>query len=317
MIEPTLNYVFCPGPAAAPAHGAATNAAGHRVAYWEWNDTGNPAHPHVVVCVHGLSRQGRDFDTLARRLSRSARVICPDMAGRGRSDWLADPKAYEIPLYIADTLVLLNKLHQQVPMTKLDWVGTSMGGLMGIILCGQGGLPLPVPFHRLVLNDVGPAIEWPALQRIGQYLGNPVRFESPQQGAAALWAVSQSFGPHTEEQWSALSRPMLRELADGAFGLHYDPALAVPYRSMSQEASAAGEALLWQLYDQIQVPTLLLRGEDSDLLSRATATAMTQRGPHAKLLEWPGVGHAPTLVAQDQVEAVAAFLLDDEPVSQG
>ncbi|WP_236748621.1 alpha/beta fold hydrolase [Acidovorax carolinensis] len=162
------------------------------MAYWEWNGTGNPAHPHVVVCVHGLTRQGRDFDTLARALSRHARVICPDVVGRGQSDWLADPAGYQIPQYVADMLALLGQLQQQAPVQTLDWVGTSMGGLIGMALCGQPGLgvpdepsasaetsvtavgslwPLAVPVRRLVLNDVGPAIEWLALQRIGQYLG--------------------------------------------------------------------------------------------------------------------------------------------------
>ena len=168
MIEPTLNYVLCPGPAASPEtpDRAPAPAQQHRMAYWEWNATGNPAHPHVIVCVHGLSRQGRDFDTLARVLSQHARVICPDVVGRGRSDWLADPMGYQIPQYAADMLALLAQLHQQAPITTLDWVGTSMGGLIGMGITGQPGLPLPMPVRRLVLNDVGPVIQWQALQRI-------------------------------------------------------------------------------------------------------------------------------------------------------
>ncbi len=340
MIEPTLNYVLCPGAASeAGPHARAPGSpqAQHRMAYWEWNGTGNPAHPHVVVCVHGLSRQGRDFDTLARALSQHARVICPDVVGRGQSDWLADPAGYQIPQYVADMLSLLGHLQQQAPVQTLDWVGTSMGGLIGIALCGQPGLgvpdeppapagvsatgvgsmwPLAVPVRRLVLNDVGPAIEWQALQRIGQYLGAPVRFDSLQQAADALSATSSSFGPHTAEQWLELSRPMVRALPGGGLGLHYDPAIAQVFRATTPEASAAGALQLWQLYDRIQARTLLLHGAQSDLLAPETAQAMARRGPRAKLVEFEGVGHAPTLMAQDQVTAVTDFLLaPDETVA--
>lgn len=310
MIEPRLNYVPCPGPAAQPQEG--TPADGHRMAWWEWNATGNPQHPHVVVCVHGLSRQGRDFDTLARALCGRVRVVCPDVVGRGQSDRLADPMAYQLGQYVADMLALLSHLHRQAPLQTIDWVGTSMGGLIGMAVCGQPGLPLPVPVRRLVLNDVGPTIEWQALQRIGQYLGQSVCFESLQQAADLLWSLSTTFGPHTPEQWMELSRPMVRMLPEGGYGLHYDPAIAVPFRALTQEAASAGEAALWQLYDQIAARTLLLRGAQSDLLSPQTARAMGQRGPRARLVEFEGVGHAPTLVAADQVAVVSDFLLGDD-----
>lgn len=280
------------------------------MAYAQW---GAADAAHVVVCVHGLSRQGRDFDVLAQalvdRAAQPLRVVCPDVVGRGGSDWLKDPAGYQIPAYAADMLALLAQLHQQAPIATLDWVGTSMGGLIGLALCGQPGLPLPRPVRRLVLNDVGPAIQWQALARIGTYLGSTGRFGTVQQAADAMWAISTSFGPHTPEQWLALSRPMVKPLAEGGFTLHYDPAIAVPFRSLTQEAAAAGEAALWQLYDHIGAETLLLRGAQSDLLSRETAQAMTQRGPKARLVEFAGVGHAPTLVADDQVAAVASFLL--------
>ena len=319
MNEPTLNYVLCPGSAAPPTSAGTAPApdSQHRMAYWEWNATGNPAHPHVVVCVHGLSRQGRDFDTLARTLSAHARVICPDVVGRGRSDWLADPMGYQIPQYAADMLALLGQVHQQAPIATLDWVGTSMGGLIGMGIAGQPGVPLPAPVRRLVLNDVGPVIQWQALQRIGQYLGQAVRFESLQQAADAMWAISTSFGPHTPAQWLELSRHMVRDLPQGGLALHYDPAIAVPFRTLTQESAAAGEATLWQLYDHITARTLLLRGAQSDLLSRATAEAMALRGPRARLVEFDGVGHAPTLVAEDQVAAVARFLLAQEGALAG
>jgi pimeloyl-ACP methyl ester carboxylesterase len=249
---------------------------------------------------------------LAQDLCSRVRVICPDVVGRGQSDWLKDPMGYQIPNYAADMLALLAQLK---PAT-LDWVGTSMGGLIGMVVCGQPGLPLPVPVRRLVLNDVGPSIQWQALQRIGTYLGQTGRFASLQQAADAMWAISTGFGPHSPEQWLALSRHMVKPVADGSgeFTLHYDPAIAVPFRTVTPESAAQGEAALWQLYDNIKARTLLTRGASSDLLSPATARAMTQRGPRARLIEFEGVGHAPTLIAKPQREAVMSFLLDEDPI---
>ncbi len=311
MIEPTLNYVPCP--VAAPA---GQPEAVRRMAYWEWNATGNPQHPHVVLCVHGLARQGRDFDVLARSLSTQARIICPDVAGRGQSDWLADPQGYQVPLYGMDILGLLAQLHQQAPISTLDWVGTSMGGLIAIGLLGQPNLPWPVPVRRLVLNDVGPVIEWQALARIGDYVGQMEHFDTVEQAAQALWEMSGAhFGPHTPEQWLALCRPQLRSHPQGGWTLHYDPAIAVPFRALAQatpEMAQAGEVAMWQLYEHITAQTLLLRGAQSDLLSAATAAAMTERGPKAQLVEFDNVGHAPTLVAAEQVAVVHDFLFSEQ-----
>jgi pimeloyl-ACP methyl ester carboxylesterase len=297
MSEPKLNYLPC-----------ADAGAGHRMAYWEW---GHAAASHVVLCLHGLSRQGRDFDVLAQALvarsDASVRVICPDVVGRGKSDWLSDPMGYQVPTYAADMLALLAHLK---PTTQvLDWVGTSMGGLIGMAVCGQTQFALPVPVRRLVLNDVGPVIQWDSIVRIGQYLGRVVQFESLQQAADAMWAVSTTFGPHTPAQWLELSRHMVKPDALGALTLHYDPAIAVPFGAMTQESAGQGEVVLWQLYDAIEAQTLLLRGSQSDLLSPQTAHHMTERGPKARLVEFADVGHAPTLVAADQVDAVTHFLL--------
>ncbi len=299
MTEPTLEFINCPDA-----------SGGHRMAYWQW---GNPQAGHVIVCVHGLSRQGRDFDVLAQVLVASGggavRVVCPDVAGRGQSDWLKDPMGYQIPNYAADMLALLAHLKP----TKLDWVGTSMGGLIGMVIGAQPDTALPAPLRRLVLNDVGPTIQWQALQRIGQYLGNAPRFASLAQAAQAMWVVSTGFGPHTPEEWLALSAPMVKPMTDAQAGvaLHYDPAIALPFRAITEEAAAAGEKVMWQLYDAIRAKTLLLRGADSDLLTPATAQAMTERGPKARLVEFAGVGHAPTLVAADQVAWVVDFLFGE------
>lgn len=283
------------------------------MAWWQW---GNPTASHLVVCAHGLSRQGRDFDVVAQALLQRAedrglslRVVCPDVVGRGESDWLNDPMGYQFTTYVGDMLTMLAQLHQNAPVATLDWVGTSMGGIIGLSLAGLPNLPLPVPIHRLILNDVGPTIEWSALERIGQYLGRSANFASVEEAAAAMRVISTSFGPHTDQQWLDLSRPMLKALADGGFRLHYDPAIAVPFRHVTREASVQGEAALWQIYDQISAQTLVLRGADSDLLSTATAQTMSQRGPQAQVVEFAGVGHAPTLVAHEQVLAVLDFLL--------
>ena len=307
MIEPKLNYVWCPGAATSPVAG---HEAAHRMAYREWNATGNPDHPHVLVCVHGLTRQSRDFDVLAQHLAPHMRVVCPDVVGRGHSDWLANPAHYQVPQYAADMLALLAQLHANSPITRLDWVGTSMGGLIGMALAGQPLLPAPLPFTRLVLNDVGPALEWAALSRIASYVGQNPRFDSVEQGAEALWRISSGFGPHSQQEWLALSRPMLRPRDDGGWGLHYDPAIGQAFQHMTPESAPTAEQALWQLYDQISARTLVLRGAQSDLLSAATARAMTERGPRAQLVEFAAVGHAPTLVTPDQVAVVSRFLLE-------
>jgi pimeloyl-ACP methyl ester carboxylesterase len=284
--QPRLNHVQC------------LDARGlHRMAYWEW---GAPDNDRVLVCVHGLARQGRDFDALARALRGEYRVVWPDIVGRGRSDFLADPAGYQLPAYVADVVTLLARLDART----VHWVGTSMGGLIGLGLSALPGSPI----RRLVLNDVGPAIQAEGLARIGEYLGDPIHWNTLEEAADYLWSISRTFGPHTREQWLELSRHMVKPDGDG-LKPHYDPAIAAPFRAITPEIAAAGEAALWQAYDAIRIPTLLLRGADSDVLARETALAMTQRGPKAKLVEFAGIGHVPTLIADDQVAAVREFLL--------
>jgi pimeloyl-ACP methyl ester carboxylesterase len=273
----------------------------HRMAYWQWGDAANPK---LLVCVHGLTRQGRDFDTLARSLCGEYRVVCPDVVGRGRSDRLADPAGYVVPGYVADMVSLLARLDAEV----VDWVGTSMGGLIGMGLASLDGAPV----RKLVLNDVGPVIEFAALQRIGSYVGQSGFWRTLDEAADALWALSQGFGPHSRDQWLALTVPQLKPATrDGVEGFttRVDPGIAVPFRAITPELAKAGEAMLWQAYDRLRCQTLLLRGAQSDLLSADAARAMTQRGPRAQLHEFAGVGHAPTLVHDDQIEVLRRFLL--------
>lgn len=297
---------------------AAVGGAARRMAYWDWPSLDQQSK-HTVVCVHGLSRQGRDFDTLAQALRSTSRVIAVDVAGRGHSDWLADPMAYQVPTYAADLAALILALRAESPGAILDWVGTSMGGLIGLAIAAQ---PALAP-RRLVLNDVGPVIQWAALQRIGTYLGKNPQFESEQAACDYLASISTGFGPHTDEQWQALCLPMLRH-QEGAWRLHYDPAIAQPLLALlsSSDLEGAiravkeGDSALWRLYDAITSETLLLRGAESDLLSRETALLMAGRGPKATCLEFAGVGHAPTLIADEQVNAVQRFLLKPSQESQ-
>ncbi|MEY2838877.1 MAG: hypothetical protein RJB60_1176 [Pseudomonadota bacterium] len=304
--DPQLFHVVCPG--------ASTLDAGtHRMAYWSWGDVSNK---RTLLCVHGLSRQGRDFDVLARRLSARYHVVCPDVVGRGQSDWLADAKGYQVFSYASDMIALGQALKaakgiqpEDGPL-DVDWVGTSMGGLIGL---GFSSLPPEASglrIRRMVLNDVGPRLRIEALLRIGAYLGLPKVFATEQEAADYLWSISTGFGPHTPQQWLDLCLPLLKPAAGGTgLMLRYDPAIAEPFKAMTAESATAGEAMVWQVYDNLKAETLLLRGADSDLLDAATAQEMTQRGPKAKLVSFEGVGHAPTLIAEDQVSAVEGFLL--------
>jgi pimeloyl-ACP methyl ester carboxylesterase len=284
--QPRLNHVQC-----------LDNRGLHRMAYWEWGDAANP---RVLVCVHGLTRQGRDFDTLASALCSDYRVVCPDVVGRGRSDWLADPMTYAVPQYVADMVTLLARLNAK----EVDWVGTSMGGLIGLGVAAVKGSPL----RRFVINDVGPTIEPAAIARIGSYVGRAAQWPTLDEAADALWEISQGFGPHTRAQWLALTEPQLQH-DGGVFKPRSDPSIALPFKAVTPQMAQAGEALLWHAWDSLTLPTLLLRGAQSDLLSPATAQAMTQRGPRAKLIQFDGVGHAPMLVQPEQVTAVRDFLL--------
>lgn len=289
MTEPRLDHVQC-----------LRGQRLHRMAYWEWGD---PDNPRVLLCVHGLTRQGRDFDALASALCDTWRVVCPDVLGRGESDWLADPTGYQVPAYVADMVTLLARLKAQ----SLDWLGTSMGGLIGMGLASLPGSPL----RRLVLNDVGPALDPAALARIGSYVGLPLRFASLEEGVDYLVSICASFGPHTREQWLALSLPMLRPLPDGegpGWRLHYDPRIAEVFKSLTPELVRQGEALMWQGYEALRLPTLVIRGAESDLLTAATARRMAGCGPRAEVWEVPGVGHAPTLATPPQIERVREFL---------
>jgi pimeloyl-ACP methyl ester carboxylesterase len=267
----------------------------HDMAYVEWGDPGNS---RVLLCVHGLTRCGRDFDALATALADVYRVVCPDVAGRGRSGWLANKDRYGLPQYCADMVTLIARLQ---PAT-LHWVGTSMGGLIGMAMASQAGTPIA----RLVLDDVGPVIPAAALARIGDFLGQAQRFASMDEAERYVRTVSAPFGPLTDAQWRHLTVHTVRQLADGGFELAYDPGIAIPF---CRDFMPDKDVEFWPVFDAIACPTLVVRGAQSDLLTADTALAMTVRGPRASLFEVAGVGHAPMLMEESQISAVRSFLL--------
>jgi pimeloyl-ACP methyl ester carboxylesterase len=267
------------------------------MAYTEWGEAHNP---RVLVCVHGLTRMGRDFDRLAGALAEHYRVVCPDVVGRGVSDWLRDPQWYGIAQYAADMVALIARLGVE----RVDWVGTSMGGLIGIALAGQPGSPI----GQLVINDIGPRLGAQAIARIAGYVGAPVSFTSVDEAVDYQSVTAAPFGLKSRDDWRELIEPTLRQDGD-RFVFRYDPAIAVPFKSTTPAAAAAGEAATWALYDRITARTLLVRGAESDLLTVETAAEMAARGPRPRVVEIAGVGHAPTFMPPAEIAPVRDFLL--------
>jgi pimeloyl-ACP methyl ester carboxylesterase len=265
----------------------------HRVAYTEWGD---PLHDDVALCVHGLTRNGRDFDTLAGALQKHRRVACPDIVGRGRSDWLTDKTQYTFITYCADMTALLARLRA----TAVDWIGTSMGGQIGMILAAQPNTPI----RRLVLNDIGPLVPKEAPRRLLSYVGKlPPPFESLADADKYIRQIYAPFGALSDAQWAHITRHSVRE-ADGRYALAYDPGIVEPLRDMQR-----ADFDIWQLWDRIRCPVLVLRGAESDVLQRSTAEAMKRRGPPTEVVEIEGVGHAPTMTTPEHVRLVTDWLL--------
>lgn len=264
----------------------------HRMAYREW---GAPVSP-ALICVHGLTRNGRDFDHLATALEAEFRIVCPDVVGRGASDRLASPQFYATPQYCADMATLVAALN----VKEVDWVGTSMGGLIGMALAAQPGTPI----RRLVINDVGPFIPKAALQRIGDYVGLSWRFDTLQAAEAHMRKAYAPFGNLSDPEWAELTRNSVRRDGD-TFVPDYDPAIAVPFKT-----GPIADVDLWALWDRITCPVLVLRGAQSDLLMPETLAEMQKRGPkHVDVIEFPDCGHAPALIDPAQVAAIRNWLL--------
>ncbi len=292
----------------------------HRMAYTEWGEADNP---RVLLCLHGLLRTGRDFDVLAQQLCTEYRVICPDIVGRGASEWLLDSSYYAIPQYVSDVLTLLAHIKPQ----KLDWVGTSMGGLIALSIAAlqQNPEPLPfakgvaglLPFGKLVLNDVGPELSAAGLARIAQYVSEPSQFDSWETTVRVAQQRWEAFGQHSYEQWEHLARYVFKPLGTGWVNA-YDPSIAWAFqqqleldRAKHGRLSSLAQQALWQAFESLTAPCLIVRGEFSDLLSIETAHQMLVRQPQSVFYQVTDVGHAPTLMQPDQLNVLSQFLLKE------
>ena len=267
----------------------------HRMAYHAWGD---PSNPKVLVCVHGLTRRGSDFNTLAQAMCADYYVVCPDVVGRGDSDWLKNPMLYAVPQYVSDMAALI----KQLGVKQVDWFGTSMGGLIGMVYASMPNNPI----KRMLLNDIGPRIEPEAIQRLASYVGQPFSFVNRADALQRLNEICASFGSHTPQEWEIYNGPMLSQ-KEGAWGLHYDPDISVPFASVNPIMAKAGEMAMWHAFKQIHIPMLVVRGGDSDLLSAKTVAEMCKLNPHIRSIEIPGVGHAPAFVKAEQIALAKEF----------
>lgn len=265
---------------------------GREIHFMDWGSQ----HAEAVIAWHGLARTGRDMDELAQALSGRWRVICPDTLGRGLSQWSPEPeREYCLDFYAR----LATSLVDQLGLARFHWVGTSMGGAVGMV--AADGL-LRGRIQRLVLNDIGPELAEPAVQRIRTYAGLPPDFATVGELEAFFRQVYQPFGLLTDAQWRRLAETSTRRLPNGRVTPHYDPAMA------GQFVHHPHDYVLWDVYDRLDVPVLCLRGADSDLLPADTAEAMRDRGPRALVVTVPGCGHAPALNVPEQLQLVQRFL---------
>ena len=267
----------------------------HRMAYHAWGD---PNNPKVLLCVHGLTRRGSDFKTLAQAMCKDYYVVCPDVVGRGDSDWLANPMLYAVPQYVADIALLVKKLG----VSQVNWLGTSMGGLIGMVYAAMPNSPI----KKMLINDVGPKIEPEALKRLGSYVGQAFTFVNRADALERLNQICATFGEHTPKEWETYNGPMLIQ-KDGQWIMHYDPNISVPFASVNPIMAKAGEMAMWHAFKQIHIPMLIVRGGDSDLLSAATVAEMCRVNPYARSIEIPHVGHAPAFVKSEQIALAKEF----------
>lgn len=277
---PTSHYMQC---------------AGREIHFMEWG----PAHKPVVIAWHGLARTSRDMDELAAYLSSSSmgyRVICPDTIGRGLSQWSPDPKnEYCLAFYATLAVALVD----QLGLDRFHWIGTSMGGAIGLVAAAGA---LRTRIERLVLNDMGPQLAASALDRIRGYAGNPSAFATVSELEQYFRTIYKPYGFLTDAQWRRLTETSTRRLPDGRVTPHYDPAM------VQQFVNYPGDHERWAEYDSLRMPVLCLRGADSDLLAADTAARMAQRGPRARVVTIAGCGHAPALNVPAQLELVGGFL---------
>ena len=280
------DYVECTSP-----------AGQHRMAYHAWGD---PRNPNVLYCVHGLSRRGSDFRVMAEALCDRYYVVCPDIVGRGDSDYLSNPMFYTVPQYLSDMVSLSSKLS----IEQVNWFGTSMGGLIGMVYAAMPGHRV----RRLILNDVGPRIEAAALIRLASYVGKPFAYVNRHIALEKLNSICAPFGKHTDSEWELLNGPMLLE-KNAQWILHYDPAISVPFSAVTPAIAKAGELAMWQSFQSIDCPILIVRGAESDLLSKQTVAEMCALNPRATSIEIEKAGHAPAFIKAEQIDIARQFFL--------
>ncbi len=285
----TLHYLTLtdPGNPARPRH----------LAYYQWGDVENP---DIIVCVHGLSRNARDFDFLAEALASRYRVIAMDMAGRGKSDWLTNKTDYNYLTYIADCCALLDGLK----LEKVTWLGTSMGGIIGMMLAAQQ----PQRIKRMVLNDIGAVVSAQGLTRILGYVGSSVPFANAEEALSHLKSILRPFGIASEAEWQFMFEISFNRLPDGRYAFAYDPDISQPFRDAASKADAIADIDLSAAWSQVQCPVLVLRGKESDILTHETAAAMLNRPIPTTLKEFDGVGHAPALLNDVQIHTIIDWL---------
>ncbi len=292
-MQPVHKHVECPNPKGVIWR----NLGFHKLHYYEWGDAGCG---RTVICVHGLTRNARDFDFLACTLVEAGfHVICPDIAGRGRSEWLANPKWYGYPLYVANMMTLLTSLG----LHNIHWVGTSMGGLIGMML-ETGG---PHIIDRMVLNDIGPFIPKESIARIGSYVGQDTVFPDMESAEKHFREIHSTFGITDEAHWQHMITHSFIRQEDGTVRAHYDPHIGDAFRTKSGKLRKLPDLDMWKMWDMIRTPVLVLRGEESDLLLRETAQRMAERND-VDLVEFPNVGHAPMLIDDKQIRVVVEWL---------
>ncbi len=263
----------------------------HRLAYREWGDIDNP---YTLICVHGISRNGRDFDNVAAKLATHYKVICVDMPGRGKSDWIKDKSLYVMDLYVSVCAALIAK----TGAATVHWLGTSMGGRIGINLASRPNTPVT----KLVLNDMGPYIEPAGRKDNFTSFGTDPRFASEAEGIEFIRSTRAAFGPTTEDAWIKFCKDSLRKLPDGQWTLHYDPGL--------KETATTPSTSTWDQWEQISCPVFLLWGLKSKLLVAETVERIKTTGPCADVFEVPYAGHCPRLENDEQINAVYDFLVE-------
>ncbi len=264
----------------------------HRLAYTEWGDAANR---DIIMCAHGLTLNSRYFDAFAKACEDHYRVVCPDVVGRGKSDWV-DPEFYWFSQYVADAATLLARTGND----KVNWIGTSMGGLIGIYLATLANSPI----KRLVLNDVGPAIPKENMAAIAQYVGGDERFHNHEEVEAHLRKLFPKFGELSPGQWRHLARVGSQVTAEGDLRLAYDPRIRESFRNVDEDFE------IWDLWEKIDIPVLILRGADSAILTQATMEEMLRRNSRARGHVFEGIGHAPPLMSGDQIDIVLDFLAE-------